>query len=228
MFKIANRRDEGSIEEWANGVAAQKLNRVLDVGGAAKPLRSATHVMDVLPYSGRRVDEGRGSLPERFTQKTWFVRDACRTPWPGGGVPWPDNYFDYVWCSQLVEDVRDPIGVCREMLRVGIAGYISTVQRQYESSVLQEDGVVGYHHHRWLIEADTSERTLTFTFKTPLLQVSSALRPPFNRDNWLLHIMWGKDMSGENPFMPVENFLTEGWMQREELQVYLRERRWLK
>ncbi len=222
MFTVIGRCDEGVIEEQARWIADQNFTRVLDVGGAAKPLRCATHVMDIETYARRRVDEGRGPMPERFTSETWFVRDVCLTPWPGA-FPWPDNHFDYVWCSQVVEDVRDPVGVCQEMMRVGKAGFISTVQRQYESSVVQDDGVVGYHHHRWLIEASVQPQpVLTFTFKSPILQVNRAVRPPHNPAKWLLHVVWSwGDVPDRWPFVPKEVFLTEGWMQRDELLRYL-------
>ena len=48
----------------------------------------------------------------------------CNSHWP-----FPDKTFDFVVCSHLLEDVRDPITVCRELCRVGKAGYIETPSR---------------------------------------------------------------------------------------------------
>lgn len=203
---------ESTIQKHARWVTEQGFERVLDIGGLEKPLRAATHVMDIYSYERRRVDEGRGPLPERFTKETWFVRDCNVTPWA-----WPDNYFDYVWCCQVVEDIRDPIAVCEEMMRVGKAGFISTVHRSYESTVVQADGVVGYHHHRWLIEL--YDDCLHFVFKSPILHVNSAMRPAYSLD-WLLHVVW------ENEFDVCEEFVGGDVGQRAELTGYIQ--RWMR
>jgi SAM-dependent methyltransferase len=208
-IKIITPGDESAIEKHARWVAQQGFRRVLDVGGLERPLRPATHVLDLYPYERRRVDEGRGSLPERFNAETWKVYDVNNVPWP-----YPDDFFDYVWCCQVVEDVRDPVAVCREMQRVGRAGFVSTVHRSYESSVVQGDGVVGYHHHRWLVEAD-QDNGVAFTFKSPILQVTHALRP-VRYIQWLLHWTW------ENCFDVEETFTGGDLGQRAELAEYLR------
>lgn len=204
--------DEATVERHARWVAQQGFARVLDVGGLEKPLRPATHVLDLFPYYGRRVDEGRGSLPERFTLETWIQHDVNERPWP-----FEDDYFDYVWCCQVVEDIRDPIGVCREMQRVGKAGFISTVHRSYESSVVQYDGVVGYHHHRWFVEvyldANPDENVVLFTWKSPIVHVRSDLRPV--QEDWLLHWMW----SGS--FEVRERFVGGDRGQLADLETYL-------
>jgi hypothetical protein len=207
-IKVIQPGDEAMIERKARWVAAQKFKRVLDVGGAEKPLRPATHVLDLVPHIHRRIDEGRGPLPELFTTDTWWMRDACVAPWP-----FRDNYFDYVWCCQVVEDIRDPIVVCNEMQRVGKAGFISTVHRSYESSVVQYDGVVGYHHHRWLIEAIEPTGAI-FTYKSPILHANPAVRPS-EAIQWLLHWEW----SGE--FDVKERFTGGDQGQYHELRAYL-------
>lgn len=203
---------EQVIEDQARWVASQGFERVLDIGGAEKPLRAATHVLDIVPYAGRRVDQGRGLPPERFTSETWIEGDCNVLPWS-----WPAGFFDYVWASQLVEDIRDPIAVCKEMMRVGKAGFISTVQRSYESSVVQGDGVVGYHHHRWLVELERG--CLTFVFKSPILQVVPKFRPPYSV-GWLLHFVW------EGSFEVREKFVGGDLGQRQELALYLSQVRW--
>lgn len=210
-IKIVLPGDESAIEKHARWVAAQEFKRVLDVGGAAKPLRTATHVLDIIDYPRRRIDQGRGGLPERFDIETWETWDVNETPWP-----FRKNLFQYVWCCQVVEDIRDPIAVCREMMRVGRAGFISTVHRDYESSVVQYDGVVGYHHHRWLVETSVLDG-ITFTFKSPMLHVTPSLRPP-RSDQWLLHWAWRDEFEVE------EKFTGGDQEQRQELLDYLTRR----
>jgi len=93
---------------------------VLDVGGGADPFPRATHVIDAVPYEGRStytVSAMAGLSESRYSKETWCQCDICdREPWP-----YPNQYFDYVTCSHLLEDVRDPICVCSEMRRIAKA-----------------------------------------------------------------------------------------------------------
>ncbi len=58
------------------------------------------------------------------------MRDICdHEPYPFG-----DQEFDFVICSQTLEDVRDPIWVCSEINRIGKAGYIEVPSRLEEQS----------------------------------------------------------------------------------------------
>lgn len=216
LYRLNGPGNEATINNVALGLERMVSEhpgveyRILDVGGAECPLRCATHVADLMPYDKRRVDHYRGTVEEQFTRSSWLPMDVCDTPWD-----WPNDFFDYVWCCQVVEDIRDPIGVCREMMRVGQAGFISTVHRSYESTVVQADGVVGYHHHRWLVEVVND--VLTFTWKSPILHVNPAMRPAHSTD-WLLHIGWHRD------FEVAEQFVGGDSGQRLELTQYLTDR----
>jgi hypothetical protein len=131
-------------------------DRVLDVGGWACPFNRATHVLDREPYDTRGFYRTFGGAPfqgppeESFSPATWVQRDLCaRDPWP-----WPDGYFDFAICSHTLEDLRDPIGVVRELTRVAKAGYVEVPARQWEHiRGLETRGMVGLSHHWWLIEA---------------------------------------------------------------------------
>lgn len=60
-------------------------------------------------------------------------------------LPFNDNYFDFVNCSEVSEHVEDPPKMCQEMFRVlkrGGAGYISFHNRF---------GIYDYHYHLYLI-----------------------------------------------------------------------------
>lgn len=142
--------------------------RVLDVGAWYLPLNAATHIIDILPYAtrGQPLDPEN---PARFSEATWVVHDACVPPWP-----FPDKFFDFSFCSHLLEDVRDPLAVVRELSRVAKAGYVETPSREREifakgrwASLAARCGrppEVGFYHHRWFVEADGAH--LTFTAKT--------------------------------------------------------------
>lgn len=127
-------------------------DRVLDIGGWARPFNRADYVMDAEPYDTRGWlgMAAQGGRSERFSRDTWIQRDICaRAPFPFG-----DKELDFVVCSHTLEDIRDPLWVCSEMIRVARRGYIEVPSRQAESSRGVEPGQVGWSHHRWLVEID--------------------------------------------------------------------------
>lgn len=129
----------------------QPSDSVLDIGGWARPFNRADYVMDAESYETRgRYGFAQGGERERFSRTTWIQRDICdRTPFP-----FRDKEIDFVVCSHTLEDVRDPLWVCTEMVRVAKRGYIEVPSRVAESSRGVEPGQVGWSHHRWLIEID--------------------------------------------------------------------------
>jgi hypothetical protein len=144
---------------------------LLDVGGWAKPFPRADWVVDLMPYETRGLYEYTDAdrAQERFTAETWVQRDVCdRAPWP-----FADAQFDFAICAQTLEDVRDPLWVCQELVRVARAGYVEVPSRLEEQSV----GVggqlswAGWSHHRWL--CDVEDGGLTFVHKPPFLHLSA-------------------------------------------------------
>ncbi|HUB95460.1 MAG TPA: methyltransferase domain-containing protein [Stellaceae bacterium] len=148
---------------------------VLDVGGWYLPLNVATHVLDIHPHGtrGAALDPENA---ERFSATTWHIHDACVAPWP-----FPDKFFDFSFCSHLLEDVRDPLAVVRELSRVAKSGYVETPSREREifakdrwaalSARIGRPPEVGFYHHRWFVEAEGTH--LRFLAKT-----SELLRDP--------------------------------------------------
>lgn len=153
-------------------------DRVLDVGGWAAPINRADWVLDLMPYESRGVlpPGSFGPGPERFSAETWVQIDMCdRDPWP-----FEDGFFDFVFCSQTLEDVRDPIGVCREIARVGKRGYVEVPSMLDELTwrVPTASGGrwCGHMHHRWLTELDGDE--LVFMLKPHSLHSEPRVRVP--------------------------------------------------
>lgn len=131
---------------------------VLDIGGWAHPFNRANYVMDSGPYESRgfynRTFARNNPFPpiggsvEFFSKSTWIQRDICdKAPFP-----FTDKQLDYVICSHTLEDIRDPLWVCSEMMRVSKAGYIEVPSRVWETCRGMEPGITGLSHHRWLIE----------------------------------------------------------------------------
>lgn len=126
-------------------------DRVLDVGGWWKPFTRADHVIDLLPYDSRGGGGRIGNAPERFSSNTWTQFDICETPWP-----FDDKEFDFVYCGQTLEDIRDPIAVCRELSRVARRGYVEVPSAWIECTYDIDVGPLtprypGYEKHRWLV-----------------------------------------------------------------------------
>ena len=143
---------------------------VLDVGGWACPFNRADYILDAEPFETRGfyakhpssgMPAFQGPKEERFTQATWIQRDICsQEPWP-----FHDKQFDWCICSHVLEDIRDPLGVCREMSRVAKRGYIETPSRMWETCRgCEDESIAGLAHHRWLIES-TGPNTLKFWMK---------------------------------------------------------------
>jgi ubiquinone/menaquinone biosynthesis C-methylase UbiE len=118
------------------------------------------------------------------------MHDVCDSLWP-----FSDKSFDFIVCSHLLEDVRDPISVCRELCRVGKAGYIETPSRireifckerllfaKYLTGAIPE---IGFYQHRWFVEAEGHH--LRFTAKTAAL--------PASRRNYLTRTDIGRKLT---------------------------------
>ncbi len=138
---------------------------VLDIGAWARPFTRADWVMDLAPYETRGMLGRDGEGDERFSERTWIRRDICdREPYP-----FADRELDFVICSHTLEDIRDPIWVCSEMQRIAKAGYIEVPSRLEEQTYGFQGDLVGWPHHRWLI--DVADRRIEFRFKSERLRV---------------------------------------------------------
>ena len=136
---------------------------VLDVGGWAKPMSRADWVLDLQPYA-TRGDYGYLGDPgaERFTADTWVVADICdHEKWP-----FADGQFDVAVCSHTLEDVRDPVWVCRELNRVARGGYVEVPSRLEEQTWGITGPWAGWAHHRWLCDVDPRAPRIEFGFKS--------------------------------------------------------------
>jgi hypothetical protein len=86
-------------------------------------------------------------------------------------LPFPDQSFDFVYCRHTLEDIYNPFWVCREMARVGRAGYIETPSPVAECCRGVDGGSPGwrgYHHHRYIIWVE--DGTLMFVPKYPFIE----------------------------------------------------------
>ena len=122
--------------------------RVLDLGGWDRVFPRANVVADLNPYETRKIVYP--DIPERFTEKDWIRADFCS---PKFWEQIPDKSFDFVTISHTLEDIRDPLYVCSQMIRSAHAGYIEVPSKVRELSKINSTDIhSGYSHHRWIIE----------------------------------------------------------------------------
>ncbi|OGJ19948.1 hypothetical protein A3K73_03235 [Candidatus Pacearchaeota archaeon RBG_13_36_9] len=133
---------------------------VLDIGGWDKPFNRANYVLDIHPYKTRGFHGTQGGDKEYFNKKTWVIHDLSSKK----KFPFKDKQFDFVICSHVLEDIRDPIWLCSELIRISKRGYIefpsvySELTKGYDNN-----NYTGYYHHRWLIEI--KNKKIIFRFK---------------------------------------------------------------
>lgn len=149
---------------------------VIDIGGARYPWFRANYILDKRQYDekvGEVAFGGENYKKEFFTKKTWISRDFYNLPWP-----FKDNFFDFSLCMGTLEDLRDPLVICKEIQRISKMGYISTPTRAAESKIgvskhPKSNKLHGYFHHRWFVEIIDSK--LVFKMKHPLLYQNKSL-----------------------------------------------------
>ena len=212
---MLERSAERILEDVGNG------DVVLDIGGWWRPFTRADWVMDIMPWESRGSFGHQGPLPERFDRDRWVQRDICdREPYP-----FADNQVDFVVCSHTLEDVRDPLWVCAEMVRIAKAGYIEVPSRLEEQSYGFQGPWAGWGHHRWLIDVieptDTASGggRIEFVFKHHILhnRPSDHFPPGFHEGlppEALVSTLWWEDSFefGERTFVSpeeIDSYLAE-------------------
>ena len=136
--------------------------QILDIGGWFAPCKQATHMVDIMPLETMNVAGAYGYGELQIRKENFFQLDLGEIE----RLPFEDQKFDFVVCRHTLEDIKDPIKICREMMRVAKAGYIETPSRTYESTKgVERHWWCGHYHHRWFVEASQEAHRVTFQFK---------------------------------------------------------------
>jgi hypothetical protein len=137
-------------------------DKVLDVGGGAGAFPRADAVMDIMEYD-LRYSDAKDNLSENYSREDWYVGDLCS---PETWRQISDKQYDFVICSHVLEDVRDPVFVCSQLIRVARAGYIEVPSRFREcAKTSAEQPVTGWEHHPWIVEVNHD--SIIFKYKNP-------------------------------------------------------------
>ena len=91
--------------------------------------RRYLELLDALPADAVGLDLGsRQRVREGAITLDVVAADGVDVVGDGHDLPFVDNTFDYVWCNAVLEHVRDPAQVAREIVRVLKPGGLAIVQ----------------------------------------------------------------------------------------------------
>lgn len=132
-------------------------SRVLEIGPGTVPFKMATHFIDRSYYLDK--------IPDNIPLRNLITCNAQ------DGIPFPDKYFDFIYCRHVLEDLDNPFHLMNEMSRVSNAGYIETPSVRVEvcrGVDGKEAPWRGYCHHNWFV--CNRDGVLNFLKKAPVIE----------------------------------------------------------
>lgn len=90
--------------------------RLLEIGPGHNPFAGVTHLLERYVSDGHERGGNALLVP---TSARLIVGEATV-------LPFAKRAFDFVYASHVLEHVEDPVQACREIMRVGAAGYVET------------------------------------------------------------------------------------------------------
>lgn len=122
-------------------------NNVPDMGSWNDVFPRANWIVDINPYE---TGHNNSELFEQFDKWPWVEGDIND---PRVWERFSDKEFNFVICSHILEDIRGPLFVRRQLIRVAKRGYVDVPTHFRECTrASADDNVSGYDHHRWLVE----------------------------------------------------------------------------
>ena len=158
MLKPTDKKHYGPVQEIAQRLyyAITPQMKVLDIGPGTRPFMRADVFVD--------ISDKFPSVPK----EKLVIANAAK-----GGLPFADKSFDFITCRHVLEDLYDPFSLCKEMSRVGKAGYIETPSPIAELCMGIDGDTAdyrGYHHHRFMVWVCEQDRELRFVTKYPIVE----------------------------------------------------------
>lgn len=126
-----------AVAETCAQMGIRPEHRVLEVGGAGNPFARANVVCD-LTFAACAQRNGAPGV---------FRPDVAYVEAPAEKLPFADGEFDFVYCTQVLEHVQDPLAACRELSRVARRGFVETPSRAGEL-------INGNPTHRWIVDRE--------------------------------------------------------------------------
>lgn len=125
----------GDHARMVSALGIREGERVLEVGGAANPFPRADAVCDLT----------FGSSAQRNGAPAVLREDVTYVEAPAESLPFEDGAFDFVYCTQVLEHVADPVAAAAELGRVARRGFVEVPSRLGEM-------LSGNPTHRWVVD----------------------------------------------------------------------------
>jgi SAM-dependent methyltransferase len=127
----------------------RKYTSVLDYGCSKAAFEYATHACDIVDYSSFYANKGISFL----------VSDNL--------LPFHDSQFDFIFASHIAEHVNDPEEFCKQLMRVGRAGYIEVPSPLFDNLVYGNRNA-----HKWWVEFCDDTGRLIFSPRMNIINES--------------------------------------------------------
>jgi len=111
-------------------------HKVLDVGYGDRSFPLATHAIDPIEDDAEKFYR---TYPLQILEGVEYYKCYIEK------TPFQNKYFDFVYCSHVLEHIENPEKACKELMRVAKRGYIESPSRLNEV-------LFGHSPHRWIIE----------------------------------------------------------------------------
>lgn len=142
-IKVSNLNREDVIK-YIRDCKSKRTFKVIDVGASANSWSASIidAIVDINPdsFSNPDIIRFKGDINK---DDVW--RDVKN--WVN-----ENGKFDFCICTHTLEDIRDPLFVCKQMNTIASSGYIA-IPSKYKELYRFESGTSGYRgyiHHRWI------------------------------------------------------------------------------
>lgn len=115
--KIFQQDKHKLLEYWVKYRYLYKIQEICDIRDDSKVLDVGCGVCTILHYiKGKRF--GIDPLADKLVKIYKYPEDINITKGYGENIPFPDNYFDTIFCSNALDHTEDPNNVVAEIYRV--------------------------------------------------------------------------------------------------------------
>lgn len=155
LLKSKTKSIRSEVEEYIKKEKEKNPNyKIIDIGGASNPWLD-NHVdayFDIQNFNtNKQLIQG-----DLNNQQIWSTIES--------------KSWDFSICTHVLEDVRDPILLLNNIIRISKKGFIAVPNCIQEFKNIESDYWLGYCHHRWLFSINQNSE-LYIIPKLPLINI---------------------------------------------------------